>query len=161
MDLRVVEYIEKLYSNISGLRFSRVFKLQSSQDAKREFYDATKSTSNRSLKTKNIDKDLILWASSSMIKLSKSTFIQSAVDLYCIQDEVEFTNEQLAENQKTREEDVEENYEEATEENLDDDFRMKFERSFNKMKAEEKWHLSNDKCVEDVTFFRHSIQQRK
>jgi hypothetical protein len=33
-----------------------------------------------------------------------------------------------------------------------DDFKMKFERSFNKMKAEEKWYLSNGKCVEDELF---------
>lgn len=29
---------------------------------------------------------------------------------------------------------------------------MKFERNFNKMKAEEKWYLSNGKCVEDELF---------
>jgi hypothetical protein len=62
MDLRAVEYIEKHYSNFSGLQFSRVFKLQSLQDTKREFYDAIKSISNRSLKAKKNDKDLILWA---------------------------------------------------------------------------------------------------
>jgi hypothetical protein len=62
MVLRAVEYIEKHYSIFSGLQFSRVFKLQSLQDAKREFYDAIKSISNRSLKSKKTDKDLILWA---------------------------------------------------------------------------------------------------
>ncbi|KAI8642067.1 hypothetical protein BD408DRAFT_417026 [Parasitella parasitica] len=29
---------------------------------------------------------------------------------------------------------------------------MNFERSFNKMRAEEKWYLSNGKCVEDELF---------
>ena len=102
-----------------------------------------------------------------------------------VQDEVEFTNDQLAENQKTQEEEeeeaIEETHEEATEENHEEaddgtnetdelneqkdteqtenllnipsgDFRMKFERCFNKMKAEEKWYLSNGKCVEDELF---------
>lgn len=62
MDLRAVEYIEKHYSNVSGLNFSRELKLQSLQSAKREFYAAITSIANRSLKGKGNDKDLILWA---------------------------------------------------------------------------------------------------
>ncbi|GAN01509.1 hypothetical protein MAM1_0008d00942 [Mucor ambiguus] len=107
--------------------------------------------------------------------------------------EVEFINEQLAENpeaiEETHEEAIEEAIEEIHEEAIEEtyeedheeaddginetdelneqkdtehtenllnipngDFRMKFERSFDKMKAEEKWYLSNGKCVEDELF---------
>lgn len=62
MDLRAVEYIEKHYSNFSGLNFSRVLKLQSLQHAKREFYAAITSISSRPIKVKRNDKDLIIWA---------------------------------------------------------------------------------------------------
>jgi hypothetical protein len=62
MVLRAVEYIEKNYSNFSGLNFSCELKLQSLQHAKRDFYDAITSISNRSLKEKINDKDLIHWA---------------------------------------------------------------------------------------------------
>ncbi|CEP19038.1 hypothetical protein [Parasitella parasitica] len=129
MDLRAVEYIEKHYSDFSGLQFSRMFKLlQSLQDAKREFYDAIKSISNRSLKAKKNDKDLILWAR-RVKKHNLDLFDDQAVKIHFysihrrsllyskklldIQDEVEFTNEQLAENQKTQEEHIEETHEKA------------------------------------------------
>lgn len=110
-----------------------------------------------------------------------------------VQDEVEFVDEQLAENQEAIKETHEEIHEEAIQEThegaieetheeeqeeADDginetdkpneqkdtehtefflnipsgDFRMKFERSFDKMKAELKWYLSNGKCVEDELF---------
>lgn len=110
-----------------------------------------------------------------------------------VQDEVEFVDEQLAENQEAIKETHEEIHEEAIQEThegaieetheeeqeeADDginetdkpneqkdtehtefflnipsgDFRMKFERSFDKMKAELKWYLPNGKCVEDELF---------
>ncbi|CAO3702545.1 unnamed protein product [Rhizopus stolonifer] len=184
MNSKAVEYIEKHYSDFSGLNFSRELKLQSLQHAKKEFYDAIISLSNRTLKGKKNDKDLILWArqarrknldffSEQQVKthfyaIHRRSLFYSKKLLH-IQDEQAFADEQLAENQKTLEETIEEADDDTNEtdelkeqediqqtENLlnlpSDDFRLKFEKSFSKMKAEEKWYLSNGKCVEDELF---------
>lgn len=50
-----------------------------------------------------------------------------------VQDEVEFTNEQLAENQKTQEEDIEEAHEEAIEEAIEETMKKILKKPMKKL----------------------------
>lgn len=63
----------------------------------------------------------------------------------------------IKENHKENDDDACENDTDEETENIliipsTDDFKMKFERSFDRMKTEEKWYLSNGRCVEDELF---------
>ncbi|KAG2236271.1 hypothetical protein INT48_008631 [Thamnidium elegans] len=136
----IINYIEQNYQNLDALDFCQQMKIGFLNKAIKEFNHGVKSIAERSLKDKNVDKNLVKWArdvrksvpelfASSTIYLHfyniRRKNLLAAKRLLRMQEEENFINEQMKDNENNvqdNEESIEEEKkQESDEESQEDD----------------------------------------